>query len=82
MRELYGQYNAYAQAVIDSIPNYSSDDNKTVAASNQFASSLNRVCDAIYFRAAQQTAPLISEAAPPSDPQVPNGDRNLVPERF
>ncbi|WP_131816347.1 hypothetical protein [Mycolicibacterium porcinum] len=82
MRELYGQYIAYSQAVIDAIPTYSSTDNQIVAASNRLFSSLNRVCDAIYFRAAQQTAPLVASPSPPSDTKAPTGDGKSPPERF
>ncbi|MBN3511643.1 hypothetical protein [Mycolicibacterium nivoides] len=82
MRELYGQVNAYAQAVVDAIPTYSSTDNQIVAASNKMFGALNRVCDAIYFRAAQQTAPLIAAPSPPSVRQAPNEDGEQIPERF
>lgn len=82
MRELYGQYIAYSQAVIDAIPTYSSTDKNVVAASNRLAGALNRVCDAIYFRAAQQTAPLIQSASAPTDVQMLDGDRKLTTERF
>ncbi|MGV0592905.1 hypothetical protein [Mycolicibacterium porcinum] len=82
MRELYGQVNAYAQAVVDAIPTYSSTDNQIVAASNKMFGALNRVCDAIYFRAAQQTAPMIAAPSPPSDPLGPNEDGEQIPERF
>lgn len=82
MRELYGQYIAYGQAVIDSIPNYTSSDDNIVGASNQFFSALNRICDAIHYRAAQQTAPLIPVPSSPSDAQAFNGDLSLLSERF
>ena len=82
MRELYGQYIAYAQAVIDSIPTYSSVDGDIVGASNQFFSALNRICDAIHYRAAQQTAPLIPIPSAPSDVQALNGEPILMSERF
>ncbi|QZH66303.1 hypothetical protein [Mycolicibacterium farcinogenes] len=67
MRELYGQFIAYAQAVIDAIPEYKSDDQYIVIATNKFFSAINEVCDAIYFRAAQETAPLIAAPPAPSD---------------
>lgn len=82
MRELYGQYNAYAQAVIDSIPAYSPTDNELVAAFNKFSSALNRVCDAVYYRAAQQTAPLVTSPSPPSEVTGTEGDSKAVPSRF
>ncbi|MCV7286137.1 hypothetical protein H7J87_12440 [Mycolicibacterium wolinskyi] len=82
MRELYGQYIAYSQAWIDAMPTYSPPDNYTVAASNVFYTALNRVCDAIYFRGAQQTAPLIATASPPSDAQAPSSDSASRPGRF
>ncbi|MGV0810699.1 hypothetical protein ABQF34_01935 [Mycolicibacterium boenickei] len=82
MRELYAQYIAYSQAIIDAIPSYSAADRDIVAASNQFFTVLNRVCDAIYYRAAQETAPLITTPPPPSDFQAINSDGRLVTERF
>ncbi|MCW1825076.1 hypothetical protein A5731_28820 [Mycolicibacterium conceptionense] len=82
MREIYDQYIAYSRTVIDSIPTYSTKDNYAVGVSNQLAGSLNRICDSIYFRAAQQTAPLIPSSAPPSDHQPANSDMNSEPERF
>lgn len=82
MRELYGQFNAYAQAVIASIPTYSLTDNRIVATYNQFFSSLNRICDAVYFRAAQQTAPLIPVPSPPSDVESLTRGIESAPELF
>ncbi|WP_029110529.1 hypothetical protein [Mycobacterium sp. URHD0025] len=82
VRELYGQYSAYAQAVIDAIPTYASADNYIVAAYNKFAATLSRVCDAIHFRAAQESAPLIPLPGPPTDVEAMNRDISLVPERF
>lgn len=82
MRELYGQYAAYSQAVINAIPAYSSTDENVVAASNKFFGVLNHVCDATYFRAAQQTSPLIAAPPPPSAPQAPDSDGGPVGERF
>ncbi|ORX18416.1 hypothetical protein AWC31_14015 [Mycolicibacterium wolinskyi] len=82
MWELYGQFNAYAQAVIDSIPTYSANDNEIVAASNQFTGALTRVCDAIYYRAAQQTSPVVALASPPTGAQAPGAGSSPVPEQF
>ncbi|MFV8048289.1 hypothetical protein [Mycobacterium sp. 48b] len=82
MRELYGQYIAYAQAVIDLIPRYSTGDDNIVGASNQFFSALNRICDAIHYRAAQQTAPLVPVPSPPSEVQTFNREAATAPERF
>lgn len=81
MRELYGQFNAYSRAVIDAIPTYDVDDNYAVAVSNQLFTVINRVCDAVYFRAASQTAPLVTAPLRPSDPREPSGDGKM-PERF
>ncbi|MCV7286136.1 hypothetical protein H7J87_12435 [Mycolicibacterium wolinskyi] len=82
MRELYGQYIAYTQAWIDAVPTYSATDRDSVATSNQLFTVLNRVCDAIYFRAAQQLAPLIAAAAPPSDVQALQGEAQPATEPF
>lgn len=81
MRELYNQYIAYSQAVIDSIPSYTSTDNYFVGASNKLSSTLKVVCSAIDYRAAQESAPLIPNPSPPSDLQALNRD-GLEPERF
>ncbi|WP_131816348.1 hypothetical protein [Mycolicibacterium porcinum] len=82
MRELYEQYIAYSRAVINAIPTYSSEDNYIVAASNQLAGALNRICDSVYFRAAQQTAPLIAAPAAPSEVQSIADDTKSEPELF
>lgn len=82
MRELYGQYIAYAQALIDAIPTYSSTGNYLVGASNQLDGSLTRICDAIHFRAAQQTAPQIPPPPGPSDPEAVNGENTFTSQRF
>jgi hypothetical protein len=82
MRELYGQYIAYAQAVISAIPNYSATDNFIVATSNKFSSTLNEVCKAIHYHAAQETAPLIPEPSPPSDGTAAKISDGREPERF
>lgn len=68
MRELYSQYVAYSQALIESIPSYAATDQYNVQASNRFFSALNKVCDAIHFQAAQERAPLIPAPSPPSKP--------------
>ncbi|CDP87775.1 MULTISPECIES: hypothetical protein [Mycolicibacterium] len=82
MRELYGQLDAYAQGVIDSIPTYSLTDNNIVATYNQFFSTLNRVCDAIYFRAAKQTAPLIPAPVPPGNVKASDQSAMSALDRF
>lgn len=82
MRELYDQYHAYSQAVIDAIPTYAAVDNLIVAASNRFSATLSRVCDAINFHVAGEGAPLVETPSHPSsaatlEPYDPTG-----PERF
>ncbi|WP_133057855.1 hypothetical protein [Mycolicibacterium conceptionense] len=79
MRELYGQYIVYGQALIDSIPNYSAADNYIVGASNRFSATLTNVCDAIRFRAAQESAPLVPTPPVSADVQGPGPS---FPERF
>jgi hypothetical protein len=81
MRELYGQFIAYAQVVIDAIPTYSATDQPNVVAANKFFSSLNEVCDSMYFRAAQEAVPLIAIPSAPSDPQALNREVS-GPQRF
>lgn len=82
MRELYVQYIAYSQAVIDAIPTYSTADADIVGASNQFFSALNRICDAIHFRAAQQSSPLIPVPSPPSSIRPLDQGSTITPEPF
>ncbi|MCV6998823.1 hypothetical protein [Mycolicibacterium alvei] len=82
VRELYGQFNAYAQALVDAVPSYSSADHYTAVASNKFFGVLNRLCDSIHFRAAQQTAPLVASTEPPSNSSSPRDDGAAVPEIF
>lgn len=82
MRELYGQYSAYAQAVIDAIPSYGSADNYVVAAYNKLAATLSRVCDSIHFSVAQESAPLVPvPSTPASTPQMSESS-SREPERF
>ncbi|WP_138745268.1 hypothetical protein [Mycobacterium sp. DBP42] len=81
MRELYNQYIAYSQAVIDSIPSYTSSDDNNIGASNKIFSTLNVVCSAIEYRVAQKSAPLISDPSPPSDVQALN-QGSLEPKQF
>jgi hypothetical protein len=82
MRELYGQYSAYAQAVIDAIPSYASADNYIVAAYNKFAATLSRVCDSIHFSVAQESAPLVPVPSPPTAIQHVDQGSSLEPKRF
>ncbi|MDH6195716.1 hypothetical protein M2272_002356 [Mycobacterium frederiksbergense] len=81
MRELYNQYIAYSQALIDSIPSYAASDDNIVGASNKIFSTLNVVCSAIDYRVAQKSAPLISDPSPPSDVQAVN-QGSSEPKRF
>lgn len=82
MRQIYVQAHAYAQRAVSAIANYSASDKPIVAASNQFIGVLNKVCDAIYFRAAQQTAPLISAPPAPSNSSASGSDGALVMDGF
>lgn len=82
MRELYNQYIAYSQALIDSIPTYTAADQYDLQASNRFFSTLNEVCDAIHFKAAQESAPLIPVPSAPSDLPASNSDSALLPTRL
>ena len=82
MRELYGQYSAYSQAVIDAIPVYAAADNFKVAASNRFSATLSRVCDAITFRVAEESAPLVAVPSPPSSASSFESDGSHGTERF
>ncbi|OMC34168.1 hypothetical protein A5740_10430 [Mycobacterium sp. GA-1841] len=78
MRQIYLQARAYAQKTVGVIANYAATDKPTVAAFNQFFTVLNRVCDAIYYRGAQQTAPLISAPRPPSSSSSEDGSGDAL----
>lgn len=82
MRELYGQYIAYSQALIDAVPNYSTTDHFIAAASNKFYSVLTETCKAIQYHAAQESAPIVPPPSPPSDPNRLNLRDSLKAERF
>lgn len=82
MRELYSQYIVYGRALIDAVKTYSSTDNYIVGASNRFSATLTNVCDAIRFRAAQESAPLIPIPSAPAVIRTPDGDGDVWPERF
>jgi len=82
MRELYGQYLAYSQAVVNAIPTYSSTDHYLVAASNKFYSALTEVCKAIYYHSAQESAPSLPQPSAPSDPAAPDNSEHPAPQQF
>ncbi|QRY47076.1 hypothetical protein JVX93_09890 [Mycolicibacterium boenickei] len=66
MREIYGQFVAYASAFIDKIPSYAPDDNKLVIVVGAFTTAPADICSAIKYGSVQPVAPLVAEPAPPS----------------
>ncbi|MGV0768378.1 hypothetical protein [Mycobacterium syngnathidarum] len=66
MRELYGQFVAYASAFINKVPSYEPDDNKLVVVVGALTTAPADICSAIKYGSAQAVAPLISEPAQPS----------------
>lgn len=71
VRVLYQQFIAYAQAFIESIPNYVADDDYLVSVSNSASSSVANVCGAIARKAAQAAAPLEAEVDGPTNTHAP-----------
>ncbi len=80
MRELYGQFIAYAHAFTASLPTYAADDGYLAGTTDGIASGLSMICSAIKYRSAQPLAPLIPKAAPPTRIS-PLGDPDQ-PQRF
>lgn len=68
MRELYGQFVAYTQALIDAIPTYEYRHNPLANVSGATMSALSAVCAAVDYRSIQALAPLVPESAPPTTP--------------
>jgi hypothetical protein len=80
MRELYGQFIAYAETFTERIPDYvASDDNLAVVADTA-GSALSNICSAIDYRSAQPIAPLISQPDAPT--QVSALGNSARPQRF
>ncbi|MFN3004002.1 hypothetical protein ACK12G_12150 [Mycolicibacterium wolinskyi] len=67
MRELYGQFIAYATAFVDAIPKYDASFEPLANATGGLISAIANVCAAIDYDAIQSLAPLISEPKSPSD---------------
>ncbi|MBE1548682.1 hypothetical protein GGC64_002706 [Mycobacterium sp. OAS707] len=80
MREMYGQFIAYADAHIERIPTYVADDRYLAGTADGIASTLSMVCSAIDNRAAQPLAPLIPEAAAPTS--ISQLAEPVEPQRF
>src|SRR6185437_9560871 len=81
MRELYEQFIAYSHALVNRIPTYAADDRYLAGTTDGMASALSMICSAIDNRSAQPLAPLIPEAAPPTE-LAPLGDDPATPQRF
>lgn len=80
MRELYEQTIAYLRAYADSIPDYAPTDDQLALVANSTSSALVFICSAIDFGSAAARAPLVAQAAPPSD-IAPIGNPS-DPQRF
>ena len=80
MRELYGQFIAYARAYSDAIPTYTGVDQHLVGVSGATGSALAYLCSAITHGAAQARAPLVVAPASPSKFATPADPSN--PQKF
>lgn len=79
MRELYGQFVAYASAFVDKIPTYVADDNKIALVIEALTTAPADICSAIKYRSVQTTAPLVNDPPAPSHPLL---DTTETPQRF
>lgn len=68
MRELYGQFIAYADSFVALIPNYVARDGDLGVAVDTVATTLSEICTAAINRVSAQVAPLVSI---PEEPSVP-----------
>lgn len=73
MRELYGQFAAYASAFIDKVPAYVPDDNRLATVIGALTTAPTDICSAIKYESVQPVAVLIREPAPPSELAVFDG---------
>lgn len=80
MRELYEQLSAYNRAYADAIPTYQPGDDKLALTGNNFAASLNYICEAITNLSASDRAGLVPAPSPPS--AVPPVGDPANPQRF
>lgn len=80
MRELYGQFAAYASAFIDKIPNYVAGDNKIAVVVGALTTGPADICSAIKYGSVETVAPLVDEPSPPSR-TVPPGQPE-IPQPF
>lgn len=80
MRELYEQSIAYWRAYADALPGYEPADDNLAIVANSASTSVVWICSAIHFGSAAARAPLVAQAAPPSE-VAPVGDPSN-PQRF
>lgn len=80
MRELYEQSIAYWRAYADTLPHYVPGDDNLALAANSMSGALVWICSAITYGSAAARAPLVAQAAPPSE-IAPVGDP-ADPQRF
>ncbi|WP_246584806.1 hypothetical protein [[Mycobacterium] fortunisiensis] len=80
VRELYTQFNAYARAYADAIPNYNSPHDQFARTAGSTAAVLSGLCTAAEYGSGAARAPLVPEAPAPSN-IAPAGDP-AQPTRF
>ncbi|WP_264012786.1 hypothetical protein [[Mycobacterium] manitobense] len=65
MRELYGQFVAYARAFVDRIPSYKPQDDALAVVTDTITTATADICSAIDYGSAEEVAPLV---LPPAEP--------------
>ncbi len=75
MRELYGQFAAYAQAFNEAVPNYVPGDNNLTATTDSVSSALGHICSAISYGSAAPAAAMSGQPEGPTQVSTPtDGD--------
>jgi hypothetical protein len=80
MRELYGQFIAYAQAFARRVPSYTASDDNGAVETDTIANALANICSAIDYRSAQRIAPLLPD--PPGPSRISSPADSAAPARF
>jgi hypothetical protein len=82
MRELYGQFIAYARAFTDTIPSYTASerDRNLVLAPDNLGLTITGICSAIVTGSAGPIAPLVPGVAAPAESSSPEDPAD--PQRF
>lgn len=71
MRELYGQFAAYAQAFIDAVPTYVPQNNNLAATTDSVSSAIGHICSAISYGSAAPAAAMAGQPQEPTQVSAP-----------